>query len=82
MSSYQPAVKVGEHVRIVSRKSLEKFAKTWRHHNPLTSAQLAFAGQTARVRNVGIYHGGDVIYELEGIGGTWHEICLVATDER
>ena len=25
---------------------------------------------------VGYYHGGDVLYELEGVPGVWHEVCL------
>jgi hypothetical protein len=26
--------------------------------------------------SVGFYHGGDVLYVLEGIPGVWHESCL------
>ena len=25
---------------------------------------------------VGFYHGGDALYELEGVPGVWHEVCL------
>jgi hypothetical protein len=29
---------------------------------------------------VGFYHGGDVLYTLDGIPGLWHEQCLVGPD--
>jgi hypothetical protein len=43
------------------------------------SSSLA-AGCTARVRDVGFYHGGDALYHLEGVPGTWHEACLHAVE--
>jgi hypothetical protein len=30
------------------------------------------------VRDVGFYHGGDVLYHLDGAPGIWHEVCLHA----
>jgi hypothetical protein len=30
------------------------------------------------VTSVRYYHGGDVLYELEGIPGIWHEACLTS----
>jgi hypothetical protein len=65
-------------VRIVGFKELEAFRANWKFHHPLAEHQLAFAGQQATVASVGFYHGGDVIYELAGVPGTWHEVCLQA----
>ena len=42
---------------------------------------MPFAGKAARVADVGFYHGGDVLYGLEGIPGTWHEACLEPTPD-
>jgi hypothetical protein len=30
------------------------------------------------VKDVGFYHGGDELYQVAGIPGTWHEECLEA----
>ena len=37
---------------------------------------LDFADELAVVDKVGFYHSGDVLYELRGIPGVWHEACL------
>lgn len=66
----------GACVELVSRKELEDFVRTWRWHHPLIQEQLRYAGQKAIVKNVSFYHGGDELYELEGIPGIWHECCL------
>ena len=71
---------VGTRVQIVGRQQLEEFRRSWRHHHPLTLEQLAFPGRPAVVRNVAFYHGGDVLYELEGIPAMWHAPCLVSPD--
>jgi hypothetical protein len=68
---------LGEVIKIATRASLEEFLKTWRYHHKLEELQLEFGGQTAIVKEVGFYHGGDVLYKLEGIPGIWHEQCLV-----
>jgi hypothetical protein len=39
--------------------------------------QLEYAGREVTIANVGIYHGGDVIYQLVEAPGVWHEDCLV-----
>jgi hypothetical protein len=44
----------------------------------LSPEQLPFAGQSVTVRAVSYYHGGDVLYELIGAPGIWHEQCLRA----
>lgn len=66
----------GSRVRILDREQLERFAKEWKYHNPLQQEQLQFAGQTAVVKTVGFYHGGDELYELNNVPGIWHEQCL------
>ncbi len=65
--------KEGSTVRICGRPELDAFMKTWEYHHQLQPEQLAYAGRTAIVKSTGIYHGSDVVYELEGIPGTWHE---------
>jgi hypothetical protein len=69
----------GSTVRVADRKVLEDFAKGWKLHNPLTSDQLAFSGRQTTVKSVGYYHGGDVLYVLQGFPGVWHEQCLEPT---
>jgi hypothetical protein len=65
-------------VRIAERHALEHFRQTWNLHNPLLPEQLAFGGSRATVGSIGFYHGGDVLYVLDGIPGVWHEQCLTA----
>lgn len=76
MPRYQEAYPVGSKVQIVSRENLEAFRATWKYHNKLTSAQLKYADRVTEVAKVGFYHGGDVLYELKGVSGIWHEDCL------
>jgi hypothetical protein len=78
-SYYDPAkYREGMLVRVAATSALEAFGTTWKLHHPLEPAQLAYAGRTARVLKSGMYHGGDILYELEGIPGIWHEQCLEA----
>jgi hypothetical protein len=72
----------GTRVRIVSREDLEDFRESWRFHNPLSSEQLRYAAREATVKEVGFYHGGDVIYELVDIPGVWHEACLSSSRDH
>ena len=71
----------GTLVRVRDRDFLEQFKKEWRFHHPLEDRQMSFAGRTARVAHVGFYHGGDVVYGLDGLPGTWHEVCLEGTSD-
>jgi len=67
----------GSRVRIANSTGLEKFAREWRYHDKLQPQQLAHAGQEARVKSVGYYHGGEPLYVLEGLPAlVWHECCL------
>ena len=72
---------VGSLVIVKSREVLDEFERTWRYHNRLKSEQLDFAGVIGRVKEYGFYFGGDEIYQLDGIPGTWHEECLESIDE-
>jgi hypothetical protein len=65
-------------VRIADRAVLDRFRETWKFHDPLELSQLACAGQTATVREIGFHFGGDFVYRLDEIPGIWHEQCLCA----
>jgi hypothetical protein len=76
---YDPAkYPKGALVRVVSTRDLEAFLRTWKFHHPLRLEQLQYGGQTAQVVRSMMYHGGDVLYELDGIPGIWHEPCVEA----
>ena len=72
-SPYESMFEVGDAVRIEKRETLERFRAEWNLHDPLTDAQMTYADRTAVVKSVGFYHGGDVLYVLDGIPGVWHE---------
>lgn len=76
MALYKEDFPIGSKVRIAGRSKLEEFARSWRYHNKLQPEQLAHADVVAEVEKVGFYHGGDVLYELRGVPGIWHEQCL------
>jgi hypothetical protein len=68
---------VGTRVRIKGNETLIQFSRPqWKFHHPVEEVQMSFAGKLAVVTNAGYYHGGDELYVLEGIPGTWHEKCL------
>jgi hypothetical protein len=62
----------GEVVQIADGDALAAFLQSWKFHHPLESRQLAYGGREARVRSVSMYHGGDILYELDGIPGIRH----------
>jgi hypothetical protein len=68
----------GAKARIADRAALERFIATWKLHHKLEPEQLEYAGREATVAEVGFYHGGDPVYELEGIPGYWLDQCLVS----
>jgi len=76
-SPYESMFDIGDAVRIEKREALEFFRAEWKFHDPLSDEQITHAGQSATVRKVGFYHGGDALYELDGIPGVWHEPNLV-----
>jgi hypothetical protein len=74
---YAERYPVGSPVRIAPLEELEEFMRTWKLHHALVEEQLKYAGMLTIVRTVGYYHGGDVIYTLEGTGKlAWLERCL------
>jgi len=73
---YKEAFPAGTLVRIADRAFLEDFMATWKYHHKLTSDQLAYADRETKVKGVGAYHGGDMVYTLENVPGVWLEQCL------
>lgn len=73
---YEARFAVGALVRIRPREALEEFRRTWTYHHPLSDQQVKEGNTIAIVKTVGFYHGGDPLYELEGVEGLWHESCL------
>jgi hypothetical protein len=73
---YHEEFPAGSSVRIADQLTLEEFRRTWKYHNKLEDRQLSYHDQIAVVKQVSFYHGGDVLYELEGVSGIWHECCL------
>ncbi len=74
--SYQELYPEGSKVRVADRGILLTFQREWALHHELAPEQIEFAGRVAVVRTVEYYHGGDVLYRLDGVPGTWHEACL------
>jgi len=73
---YKEAFPVGSTVRIADRGELQEFQRTWKYHHKLNPDQIEYAGRVAEVERVSFYHGGDVLYELRGVPGIWHQQCL------
>lgn len=73
---YREKYPVGNIVQVAKRDFLEDFMQTWKFHHRLQPEQLAHAGVVGKVKSVGFYHGGDVLYEIEDVPGIWHECCL------
>lgn len=82
MALYDADYPEGTLVKIVTLQDLESFRDSWRFHHPIQPEQLEYANRIVRVKSVGYYHGGDVLYQLEGIPGTWHERCLRAVENK
>jgi hypothetical protein len=70
--TYQP----DDTVRIASYEILVEFVRTWDLHHPLQPDQVPCGGQTAQVASSSMYHGADILYELEGMPGIWHQHLL------
>ncbi len=81
MPPYNETFPVGTRVRVKARSFLEQFQREWKYHNPVSDQQLNSAGIIDTVANVGFYHGGDVLYTLSKVPGTWHEECLEQVNE-
>ena len=79
MAPYEARFPAGSRVRIADLEDLARFQADWKFHHPLEPEQLEHAGEITTVRDVTYYHGGDPLYSLDKIPGTWHEACLRAT---
>jgi hypothetical protein len=80
MSHYRATSTKGDRVKIARRDVLTEFRNTWRHQHPPDLDQIVFAGEDATVKSFGSFNGREVLYELDGIPGLWHERCLVPAD--
>ncbi|HUQ89447.1 MAG TPA: hypothetical protein VM096_17930 [Vicinamibacterales bacterium] len=79
-AAYEERFPVGSRVRVSNRDALSRFRDEWLYHHPLQLEQLDHADSITTVRTVGFYHGGDPLYTLEGVPGTWHEACLLSAE--
>jgi hypothetical protein len=75
---YREKYPKGSTVEIAKRDVLDDFLQTWKLHSRLQAEELDYAGKTGKIKSVGFYHGGDVLYEIDDVPGIWHECCLVA----
>ena len=73
---YKEAFPAGSKVRIADRLFLQQFKHTWTYHHMLSPEQFSYAEQPATIKSVGFYHGGDPVYVLSEIPGSWLEQCL------
>jgi hypothetical protein len=69
---------VGTRVQIAELKELARFQADWKSHHPLEPEQLEHAGVVTIVREVTYYQGGEPLYTLDQVPGTWLEPCLRA----
>lgn len=76
MPPYREKYPAGTSIRIASVERLLEFKRTWKYHHPISDEQIKAGGKVAKVKGVSFYHGGDALYVLEGICGTWHEQVL------
>lgn len=76
---YSAQFEEGAMVKVRSKADLERFQAEWQYHNPITAEQIEYADRTARIAEIGYYHGGEPLYRLEGLPGVWHEPCLAPT---
>jgi hypothetical protein len=79
--AYKEKSPKGSKVKVADLAFLKDFLATWKFYHKLETDQLKFADKVAKVKSVWFYHGGDVLYELKGVPGTWHEQCLMAAEQ-
>jgi hypothetical protein len=75
---YKEEFQIGSLVKIADRGALEDFVRNWRLRNRLQPEQLDHAGKIGKIKSGGFYHGGDELYQIEGIPGIRHGQCLAA----
>ncbi len=74
--SYVAEFPEGSIVQAANKADLELFQRKWKFHHPISDKQLEYADAETKVTSVAFYHGGDELYELEGLPGLWHEACI------
>ena len=76
----KPLFPVGSRVRIAGVNSLRDFMRPqYKYHHPVTESHLAHADEVHEVVEVADYHGGDLLYSLNGLNQLlWLERCLRA----
>ena len=62
--TYKEKYPVGTKVRICNLDKLRSFKRDWKYHHPISDEQMQAAGIHDKVKSVGFYHGGDVLYQL------------------
>lgn len=70
--------RVGNPVRVATLDELARLQAQPDFHHPLEPEQLESAGAVATVREISYYLGGEPLYRLENVPGTWPERCLTA----
>jgi len=73
MPDYHPIFKKGDKIKINDKDYLLNFQRTWKYHHNITDDQIKYAERLAAVKDVYIYHGGEVMYALKSIPGIWLE---------
>ena len=71
----------GESVRVLDRNVLKEFMTTWKYHHNLVPEQIEYADRISKVKRISMYHGGDILYELENIPGIWHQHLLASATQ-
>ena len=78
---YEAVYPVGSKVRVADRAFLQNFKETWVYHHKLLPEQLDMRTLRLQSNGVAFYHGGDQLYNLQGVPGIWHPECLRPQDE-
>ena len=73
MPNHHAAFETDEYVRLADADTLQKLqdGREWPYRLPAGIAQ--YAGVRARIRSIGCFHGGLMLYEFDGIPGHWIE---------
>jgi hypothetical protein len=66
----------GDRVRIKSLEILQEFTL---HpvYQPLQESQFKYADKLAVIAESSMYHGGNILYQLKGVPGIWHQDLLL-----
>ena len=78
---WKPQFEAGDDVEIVDRETLEELRDHWKYVARPTEDQMRYAGLKTKVKRPTFYHGGYVLYELEGAPGSWLSPTIKAPAE-